>query len=934
MVFPQTPLPVLVEMNISGLGWTNVTADTLQRDDLVIHRGKADEASQVTPSSCSMSLNNANGKYSPRNPLSPYYGKIGRNTPIRVAIEMDPVYDAYSSTSGTGDLSWTHTPVGTPTGVCVFVWQYNTSVGQIASVTYGGVTMERITFGLFALGATNMVGYMYFLNRDIPAGPQTVVVDTTAVILRQASGVSFTGGSHCELEFATIANSGGVPGANPAVALPTTTHRATLINSLFSELDDGSTIAAGFGYTEIGEHDIGTETVNVERNTTGALPPASGYLASWTAASAHWGMMLTAVRAVDYRFYGEVSAFPPRWDTSGRDAWVPIECAGLLRRLTQGRDPADPSLRSFIYAAPKLTKYWPLSGAAGTQYSLDIAPAGGGGAGSGTRFFHEGAPGNFIYGEPMGSDYLGNGMALFHTTSGPMRADVAYLGSNHAIDFVWQTLRLGQLYLTLDDYSGYQWSIALDGTTGIAQASVVDPNIGVIGFSPTGVLPQLLDDQPHHFRFEFTYVIPDMVWTLYIDGVSVDTGSYPFTWNSFAVARFQYVRPSATYSWVNLAHLSVYSNGTVGTGGWPTAAATAEAAQGYLGETAGARLARIAALAGYTMKTTGTATDTLPMGPQYTEQMLTQLRDAETAGFGILAEPRDRLGLSHRTHRSMFNQTARFTLDYTLGQIAPPFEPTDDDQLTRNDVTATRRDGDSFRWQETVGPQSISEPPVGVGRYKDETTVNVETDAQLPEVAGWLVHIGTLDEARFPTVRINLARLAADGYTALVTQIRALDLGDRFTITNLDAISIYDDLQLLDLGYTETLNAFTWELLLNCVPASPYEVISLDDVTSRIGGSTTYGTYLTAGVSTTAISWTVITGEGSGAFRESELWTTAGPFPISLMVGGEEVTLTAVAGTTPGATQTFTVTRSVNGVVKSHLLNTQIRLKRRAVTAL
>lgn len=931
MAFPQTPLPVLVEMNISGIGWTNVTADTLQRDDLVIHRGKADEASQVGPSSCSMSLNNANGKYSPRNPLSPYYGKIGRNTPIRVAIEVDPVYDAYSQANGTGDLSWTHTPVGQPTGVCLILWEFNTVASTVndGDVTYGGVVMSRQSFIGSTAGAVNLVKHVWWLNRDIPAGPQTVLVNADDVLTRQASVMTVTGGSHAEIDaIASMTNSGTNPTTNM-----TTFKRALVFASLFTDLDDGSTIAPGASYTQLGEHDLGTETVATMRNTAGAQP-AGVYAVNWSAATSGWSMYGVAIRAVNYRFWGEVSAFPPRWDTSGRDAWVPIECAGLLRRLGQGRDPADPSLRSFIYAAPKLTKYWPLSGAAGTQYSLDIAPGGGGGAGSGTRFFHEGSPGNFIYGEPMGSDYLGNGMALFHTTSGPMRADVAYLGSNHAIDFVWQTLRLGQLFLTLDDYSGFQWTVTLDGTTGIAQAAVTDPNIGVIGFSPTGVLPQLLDDQPHHFRFEFTYVIPDMVWTLYIDGVSVDTGSYPFTWNSFAVARFQYVRPSATYSWVNLAHLSVYSNGTVGTGGWPSAAATAEAAQGYLGEFAGDRLARIAALAGYTLKTTGTAADTLPLGPQYTEDMLSQLRDAETTDMGILAEPRDRLGLSYRTHRSMFNQTARFTLDYTLGQIAPPFEPTDDDQLTRNDVTATRRDGDSFRWQETVGPQSISEPPTGVGRYKDSVTLNVETDGQLPEVAGWLVHIGTLDEPRFPTVKINLARLAADGYTALVTQISALDLGDRLTITNLDAISIYDDLQLLDLGYTETLNAFTWELLLNCVPASPYEVISLDDLTSRIGGSTTYGTYLTAGVNTTANSWTVLTGEGSGAFRESELWTTTGPFPISLMVGGEEVTLTAVAGTTPGATQTFTVTRSVNGVVKSHLLNTQIRLKRRAVTAL
>lgn len=34
----------------------------------------------------SLVLNNRHGRYSPRNPQSPYYGRIGRNTPIRVRV--------------------------------------------------------------------------------------------------------------------------------------------------------------------------------------------------------------------------------------------------------------------------------------------------------------------------------------------------------------------------------------------------------------------------------------------------------------------------------------------------------------------------------------------------------------------------------------------------------------------------------------------------------------------------------------------------------------------------------------------------------------------------------------------------------------------------------------------------------------------------------
>jgi hypothetical protein len=37
------------------------------------------------PGSCTITFNNKGGYFSPRNPLSPLYGQIGRNTPVRVS---------------------------------------------------------------------------------------------------------------------------------------------------------------------------------------------------------------------------------------------------------------------------------------------------------------------------------------------------------------------------------------------------------------------------------------------------------------------------------------------------------------------------------------------------------------------------------------------------------------------------------------------------------------------------------------------------------------------------------------------------------------------------------------------------------------------------------------------------------------------------------
>lgn len=79
---------VEVAILIDG-AWVDICGpgDVLGRDKVRITRGRQDWASKVTSSKANLSLKNANGHYSPRNPMSPYYGKIGQNTPLRVSVD-------------------------------------------------------------------------------------------------------------------------------------------------------------------------------------------------------------------------------------------------------------------------------------------------------------------------------------------------------------------------------------------------------------------------------------------------------------------------------------------------------------------------------------------------------------------------------------------------------------------------------------------------------------------------------------------------------------------------------------------------------------------------------------------------------------------------------------------------------------------------------
>jgi hypothetical protein len=57
----------------------------------------------------------------------------------------------------------------------------------------------------------------------------------------------------------------------------------------------------------------------------------------------------------------------------------------------------------------------------------------------------------------------------------------------------------------------------------------------------------------------------------------------------------------------------------------------------------------------------------------------------------------------------------------------------------------------------------------------------------------------------------------------------------------------------------------------------------------------------------------------------SPLWTTsAGDFPFDVVVSGERMTVTNITGAS--SPQTFTITRSVNGVVKAQSAGADVRL--------
>jgi hypothetical protein len=127
------------------------------------------------------------------------------------------------------------------------------------------------------------------------------------------------------------------------------------------------------------------------------------------------------------------------------------------------------------------------------------------------------------------------------------------------------------------------------------------------------------------------------------------------------------------------------------------------------------------------------------------------------------------------------------------------------------------------------------------------------------------------------------------------------------------------------LGFTEGLGGKHYAMEFNAVPASPYDVIILDDLV--YGRLDTDGSTLAAGVSSGATALSVAT---AGSFP---LWTTdSGDFPFDIAIAGERVTVTNITGSS--SPQSFTVTRSVNGVSKAQSSGADVRLWTPPVPAL
>lgn len=310
------------------------------------------------------------------------------------------------------------------------------------------------------------------------------------------------------------------------------------------------------------------------------------------------------------------------------------------------------------------------------------------------------------------------------------------------------------------------------------------------------------------------------------------------------------------------------------------------------------------------------------MGDQREHTLVELLDEAALSDSGMLHEPRDWCSFLYRDRESLVNQEPKVTLDYSAGHIAGDLAPVDDDTSTFNDVTVKREDGSSLHVEQLEGPLSIFPPPDGVGRYTHEVTVSFENDSMLADHAYWTLHMGTVDEIRYPDLTVDLhSPYLSD---ELRHKLLSVDIGDRIDITGFASVIGLppEDVPQIVVGYTEELSIMKHSITFNLAPASPFIVGVVDE--SEYGLVGDGDSTLTVPVD--AVDTELTVDPGSAGWTEDPT-----DFPFDILIGGERCTVQDVV--TDGSEQVLTVVRSVNGIVKAHDAGTSIEVAHTATTA-
>lgn len=920
----HNPEDLRTEIYVNGQ-WVEISSDVRgggggEGKGITIKRGRKNEHSRVAPTSCDLTLEDFTGKYNPFNPRSEYYGLIGENTPLRhggSGTELSDNFNRSVSDAWTGgsftwtnsggiaanyDINGTH---GTQTHTDTNVLRNSTaSAGQPdmrvrATFKLSAATVTGASATLRVMGRVTDTSNYYFAEVTY-----TTAGDVQIGIKKRVAGVD----SVVAAAISTHAGYGGL-----LATYQFTCELYVAGSRLHARLWDSSNHDEPLPYNL-----SATDTSLTTGNSCGV---ASRRETSNTNTDLQFQYDTFLTVPGTFECHVEIPNFGAlRWTEGGHDITMAIQGRGVKSRLGTSAS----VLRSPLYRAHKgqgPLAWWPMEDEPDSNQAASGVPGQPPLAAVGKPSnwnLADNASGVTVFGVPTA---VGSASLVGLQNGGFLRGSIPpSTETEWSLEFVMRYdsgTDAGLDTFPVDVRGGlWEWLVAYSGSTNeiVVRGGTI---AGVIGVD-FAVAFEVYDGVLHHYRLDVIQNGANVDHFLYIDGTFMGSD----TWVSFTnivptTALVNVARASGTDQ-PSLAHYAIYA---------PTPATSITdstlATTGHQDETAGERFERLCTQEGIAYEVIGTAADTARMGPQRIATLLQNLEDCEDADGGIVYEPKHFLGLSYITAASIYNQTGpdfAYTDNYLSGEPYP-----DPESLVRaNDVTASRINGSSFRAVETSGPASIEDAPNGMGHYPKNVPLNVAGDGQLPDMVTWVKHISTWLGPRYPTIKFELHRSVFANSVAATAQVENIDIGRYFSISDLPIWLPPEAIEQLAQGYTKIITNRTREITFNAVPAGPYDVAIRGSsyLDGRIRDS--YSSVLAEALDTTetGVDVTVV----------GPLWVT-GSVDFSIMINGELMDVSSIAGAS--SPQTLTVTRSVNGIVKTHAIGDAVHvypLARRAVS--
>ena len=589
------------------------------------------------------------------------------------------------------------------------------------------------------------------------------------------------------------------------------------------------------------------------------------------------------------RFQGYTYSLKPTWDVTGRQAFVDVEAAGLMRRLQLRTTPLQSPMRRAFSKTFDTTAvaYWPmeedddatqftsaLPGKPPMQFTNMSLSSYSGIAGS------EPVPtfdANSTYSGLVSRTFTTGCQVDFHTNKDSAPAGATAIMRIH----MKNSTAVGR------------WEIVMSaGSTNAATVNgyAADSSLAV---NDTGAYITTVGNGPVHWSFSIKQNGANVDWqlttfpTLGGNGAT-HSGSVAGTrGNIFKIDMLA----DADNAGLSMGHIIVYDDFDYTQEGDP--------AFGYVGDTAEDRIVRLSEEENLPLDYIPTGNDEIYtfLGIQSTTNYLDLVREAADADLGIVYDGLGP-GITYRDRQNRYNRSAALTLNPSHSDIQPSFEPTDDDQQTINQSTVSRTGGSSTTYEDVDGVLGTAT----IGNYLDTRTLNVRYDSQTETIAQWFVHLGTVEGYRYPQLNIDLRTIPNKALNWL-----SCFPNSRVDITNItDYVTQHPNGDIITLleGWSERLGRFEWQATLNLSPGEPWKIARLASPTSDtnqfIGRLESGFSTLNSSASAGATSLSVATTTGK------PLWTRdSDDFPFYVVVGGWRIRVTNITGSS--SPQTFTV---------------------------